>query len=168
MGNLHKAVAWYLLLPEALCFIRLLLYRVLKQKLLFLEEIDNTTYNCYDSIGWFMNQLRKIFEIIYFLQPSQAIVTTPVGADGKSRDLAILLANRFPIFPIRLANRFPILLFQICFSNIWYQELAIILELHLWTAFQLFAQFIFRCFFSTALNLIIITNLSSGLQCCSV
>ena len=32
---------------------------------------------------------------VNIFKTSQAIVTTPVGADGKSRDLAILLANRF-------------------------------------------------------------------------
>ena len=54
-----------------------------------------------------------------FQNITQAIVTTPVGADGKSRELAILLANRFPILLFQyliileelatlLANRFPV------------------------------------------------------------
>ena len=56
---------------------------------------------------------------IFLFKTSQAIVTTPVGADGKSRELAILLANRFPILLFQyliileelatlLANRFPV------------------------------------------------------------
>ena len=65
----------------------------------------------------------KLFKIIYWpFKTSQAIVTTPVGADGKSRDLAILLANRFPIFLFqytisRAGNRFPV-------SRIWYPVLS--------------------------------------------
>ena len=43
-----------------------------------------------------MNELEKIsLNTVGIFKTSQAIVTTPVGADGKSRDLAILLANRF-------------------------------------------------------------------------